>query len=143
MGVGTATIIKSAFPIIVGSLVAENFTAALKAPASTSPVLSTPLRQFSTRDSLISKPMVSYCFPNSRARGSPTYPKPTTAMTGLCIMMVGSVILPIFPEKTIRSEQQGIVAAGPHDCLIERLTRRASQGLHPACYQSFGIHNPI
>src|SRR5207248_2482083 len=54
--------------------------AALSSAAVTSSVRSRPRRNCATRFGFTSKPMVSYCLPNSTARGSPTYPSPTTPM---------------------------------------------------------------
>ena len=66
-----------------------------KSILSTSSVISLPFFSSSIRLLLTSKPKTEYFFPNSTARGSPTYPKPITAIFG------SSFIIEIYPPTII------------------------------------------
>src|SRR6266699_2783249 len=72
---------KSASARSAAWVVTRRRDAALSSASLTSPVGSRKLRYAATFLSERSKPMVGCLFPNSTARGRPTYPKPTTATT--------------------------------------------------------------
>src|ERR1700681_3044599 len=80
-GVGTATTMKSAVPRSAASVVTRS-----PDEDSNSARLTSPVGSWQSRYAAIflwerSKPIVGYFFPNSTAKGKPTYPKPTTATT--------------------------------------------------------------
>src|SRR6266403_1799636 len=80
-GVGTATTMKSALPSSAASVVTRSPDEDSNSARLTSPVGSWQSRYAAIFLSERSKPIVGYFFPNSTARGKPTYPKPTTATT--------------------------------------------------------------
>src|SRR6185437_4159486 len=69
------------------SSVTASLSAAANSASPTSPVGSKPRRYAPIFARDRSKPIVSYCLPNSTASGSPTYPSPTTATTVLSFML--------------------------------------------------------
>ena len=58
----------------------NSFFAFLRSSLSTSRVISRPLFNCFILSLLISNPQTSLNFPNSTARGRPTYPRPITAI---------------------------------------------------------------
>src|SRR5215472_14267145 len=82
MGVGTATIMKSA-ALRSDAWHVYLTCAARKSAGETSPVRSNPWWSSPIFFSLISKPITGPSLPNATAMGRPTYPSPTTAMCRL------------------------------------------------------------
>src|SRR6266566_429724 len=117
-GVGTATTMKSALPSSAASVVTRSPDEDSNSARLTSPVGSWQSRYAAIFPSERSKPIVGYFFPNSTARGRPTYPRPTTATT------VTSTPFVVFAREPSRGRPMGAPRATRRSDTLQRHQQR-------------------